>query len=293
MYHFLPIKKSKRTIFPKWQFLFTMFILFNTTLWAQNRTITGIVTSVVDQAPLPGVSVLVKGTSTGTTTDEKGRFTLSVPEKAILSVSYIGFLSENVDVGKQTNLSIILQSDTKSMDEVVVVGYGSIKRGDLTSATAHVGPKDFRQSGARNAMDLLQGKVAGLQVTRSGSNPNSGVSIQLRGATSIMGGNSPLIVVDGIPGGNMDLLQQEDIESIDVLKDGSAAAIYGTQANGGVILITTKKGKPGQTRFDYANYFRKEFVQRQPKFLSADEYRKKMEDGVFTGTDGGANVNAF
>lgn len=298
MDYFLPIKKNGKMLLTRWQFLFMILLLFSAPSWGQNRTITGIVTSGMDQAPLPGVSVLVKNTTVGTTTDEQGRFTLSIPENAVLAISYIGFLSENVNVGKQTHLSIILQSDTKSMDEVVVVGYGSIKRGDLTSATATVKPGDFRQSGARNAMDLLQGKVAGLQVTRGqGTNPNSSASIQLRGVTSISGSNAPLVVIDGIPGGNLDLLQQEDIESIDVLKDGSAAAIYGTQANGGVILVTTKKGKSGPTLFDYATYFRKEYVQRKPDFLSADEFRQKIAEeahqNLTSVNDAGGNVDAY
>lgn len=299
MNYFLPNNLFKRiTVEPLKRTLLVlitfMLCLESGVSFGQSHMISGIVTGSTDNAPLPGVSIRIKGTTIGTSTDGDGKFMLSVSANAVLEISYIGFVAQEIAVGKQNNLSIILQSDTRSMEEVVVVGYGSIKRSDLTSATAHVGPKDFRQSGARNAMDLLQGKVAGLQITKpGGSNPNGGASIQLRGATSIQGGNSPLIVVDGIPGGNMDLLQQEDIESIDVLKDGSAAAIYGTQANGGVILVTTKKGKPGQTRFDYANYFRKEFIQRKADFLTADEYRKKMEEGVFSGTDAGASVNAF
>lgn len=276
--------------------LFTVFININYTVsYAQDRMISGIVTSNADQNPLPGVSVRVQGTMLGTSTNEDGKFNLTVPANAILEISYLGHLTELIEVGSRSNLSIVLQTDAQSMEEVVVVGYGSIKRGDLTSATATVKPGDFRQSGARNAMDLLQGKVAGLQVTRGGgSNPNSGVSLQLRGATSIAGSNSPLVVIDGIPGGNLDLLQQEDIESIDVLKDGSAAAIYGTQANGGVVLVTTKKGKSGTTLFDYANYFRKEFVQMKPDFMNADQYRQKIAEGFISpDNDWGASVDAF
>src|SRR5205085_4018328 len=122
---------------------------------------------------------------------------------------------------------------------------------------------------------------AGLTITRtSGTNPNSGVNIQIRGATSLQGSNSPLIVIDGIPGGNLDLLQQDDIASIDVLKDGSAAAIYGTRANGGVILITTKKGREGPGRFDYSTYFRRESLASRPRFLTASQYRAKIAEGV-------------
>ena len=303
MNYFLPnnpfkritIESLRRTLLVLITFI---FCLESGVSFGQSHMISGIVTGSTDNAPLPSVSIRIKGTTIGTSTDEGGRFMLSVSANAVLEISYIGFLPQEIAVGKQTNLSIILQSDTRSMEEVVVVGYGSIKRGDLTSATASVKPSDFRQSGARNAMDLLQGKVAGLQVTRgSGTNPNSSAAIQLRGATSISGSNAPLVVIDGIPGGNLDLLQQEDIESIDVLKDGSAAAIYGTQANGGVILVTTKKGKSGATLFDYATYFRKEFVQRKPDFMTAEEYRQKIAEGadnrLTPDNDEGASVNAF
>src|SRR5690606_35680577 len=129
--------------------------------------------------------------------------------------------------------------------------------------------------------DLIQGKVAGLNITRTqGNNPNSGASIQLRGITSLTGTREPLIVIDGIPGGNLDLLQQEDIESFDVLKDGSAAAIYGTRGNAGVILITTKKGKSGDAKFEYSTYFQREFVDKKPNYLSASQFRGLIQDGI-------------
>src|SRR5690606_14668496 len=139
----------------------------------------------------------------------------------------------------QQFLNISMSPDNISMQEVVVVGYGTQERREVTSAVASVKEEDFNQGGARSPLDLIQGKVAGLNITRTqGNNPNSGVAIQLRGITSLTGTRTPLIVIDGIPGGSLDLLQQDDIESFDVLKDGSAAAIYGTRGNAGVILIT-------------------------------------------------------
>lgn len=263
--------------------------------YGQTKSITGVISSAVDQTPLPGVSVKIKGTNQGTSTDADGRFSLTVGENAVLQVFLMGYLSQEVSVGNRDVVNMILNSDSQSMDEVVVVGYGSLRRGNVASAIATVNADQFRQSGARNAMDLLQGKVAGLQITRtSGSNPNSTPALQLRGVTSVSGSNSPLVVVDGIPGGNLDLLQQEDIESISVLKDGSAAAIYGTQANGGVILVTTKKGAPGGTRFDFATYARKEWVQRKPDFMNAEEYRQKIAEGLIAqNNDWGGSVDAF
>ncbi|PZP51746.1 MAG: SusC/RagA family TonB-linked outer membrane protein [Pseudopedobacter saltans] len=182
-----------------------------------------------------------------------------------------------ISVGE--TVDIAMKPKEGDLDEVVVVGYGTMKKKDLTSAIVDVTPKDFNAGGARNAMDLIQGKVAGLNITRtSGSNPNSGVSMQLRGVASINGSNSPLVVIDGVPGGNLDLLQQSDIESISVLKDGSAAAIYGTRANGGVILVTTKKAKSGAPIYDYNGWVRKEYLYRYPKVLSAAQYRQRMSE---------------
>jgi TonB-linked SusC/RagA family outer membrane protein len=266
-----------------------LFMLLAHITYAQNRTVTGKVTDARNGEGLPGASVIVAGTTAGnsggttigTNTSADGSFSISVPTNATsLTVSSVGFSTQEVSIGNSNSVNVSLQFGGQSLDEVVVVGYGTQKRKEVTSAVATVKQEDFNQGGARNPLDLIQGKVAGLAITRTGSsNPNSGVAIQLRGVTSLTGSLSPLIVIDGIPGGNLDLLQQDDIESFDVLKDGSAAAIYGTRANGGVILITTKKGKSGPARFDYSNYFRKEFVTRRPDFLTAAEYRQKIAEG--------------
>ncbi|WP_239016319.1 SusC/RagA family TonB-linked outer membrane protein [Sphingobacterium corticibacter] len=274
----------------------TLLMLFTTgiqNLSAQSRNISGVVTSATDQSPLTGVTVRVKGSNTAAVTDDNGNFTIQAATNDVLQFSYIAFQSQEVRIGSSSRLQVVLRTDNRSMDEVVVVGYGTARKSEITAASTTVKAEDFRQSAARNAMDLLQGKVAGLQITRGGSNPNTGVSVQVRGATSISGTNSPLIIIDGIPGGNLDLLQQEDIESMTVLKDGSAAAIYGTQANGGVILVTTKKGVPGKTRFDYATYASKDVLQRQPDFMNAEQYRQKIDEGLIQPSqDFGSSINA-
>ncbi|WP_240773346.1 SusC/RagA family TonB-linked outer membrane protein [Pontibacter sp. SGAir0037] len=237
--------------------------------------------------PLPGASVSVKGTTTGTVTNANGEYTISVPSNtSVLVISYIGFITQEVPVNSRASINVVLAEDAAALSEVVVVGYGSQRREEITSAVSNVTQEDFRQSGARNALDLVQGKIPGLAITRTGgSNPNSGVNIQLRGAGSVSASTAPLIVIDGIPGGNLDLLQQDDIESISVLRDGSAAAIYGTRANGGVILVTTKKGKPGQARFDYNTYFRREYVRDRADFMNADQYRQKIAEGLISATN--------
>jgi TonB-linked SusC/RagA family outer membrane protein len=259
-------------------------------------SITGRVFSELGE-DMPGVNVVVKGTTIGVVTDASGRYTLEAPDgNGTLVFSFIGYSTQEVPIMNRTTIEVQMQPDITSLSEIVVVGYGTQKRAEITSSVATVKADQFRQTGARNAMDLVQGKVAGLTVTRvQGSNPNSSVSLSIRGVTSIDGSRAPLVIIDGIPGGNLDLLQQDDIESIDVLKDGSAAAIYGTQANGGVILVTTKKGKAGAATIDYATYFRREYVQRRPDFMTAGEYRARLAANQLPGTptDFGFSVDGF
>jgi TonB-linked SusC/RagA family outer membrane protein len=255
--------------------------------------------SVKDEknGPLPGVSVKVKGTTTVVSTDANGNFRIDVPSpSSVLVFTFIGYDTKEVAVGSQATLAVNLQPSSTTLKnvEIVSIGYGTISSKEVTSAVTHVSADEFRQSGSRNPLDLIQGKVPGLQLTRTGgSNPNSGVSVQLRGAVTVTGSSSPLFVIDGIPGGNPDLLQQDDIESVDVLKDGSGAAIYGTSANAGVIIITTKKGKTGPPVFNYSTYFRKEYVQNRPDFLTADEYRQKIASGELNQTDFGNTTDFY
>jgi len=256
------------------------------------QTVTGTVKNAATGEALSGVTVRVKGKNTAAQTDDAGNFSIAAENGDVLQVSFIGFKSQEVTVqGPKSVINLV--SNDEQIDAVVVVGYGTQKLKEVTSSVAHVDAEQFRQSGARNPLDLIQGKVAGLQVSRSGSNPNSGVATQIRGAISVTGSAGPLYVIDGIPGGNPDLLQQDDIESIDVLKDGSGAAIYGTSANAGVILITTKKGTPGQPQVNYSSYFRKDFVFNRPDFLTADEYRQKIDEGLLNQKDFGNTTDFF
>lgn len=262
---------------------------------AQQKNITGTVISATDELSLPGVSVKVKGSTSGTTTNENGGFSIQATPADELEFTYLGFELKTEKVGNRSIINVTLQEDRMSLDEVVVIGYGTQKRSEVTSAVATVKAENFNQGGSRSAMDLIQGKVAGLNITKTqGNNPNSGASIQLRGITSLTGTRTPLIVIDGIPGGSLDLLQQEDIESFDVLKDGSAAAIYGTRGNAGVILITTKKGKAGEPRFDYSTYFQREFVDLKPSYLNADQFRGLIKDGIVNETqDLGSSTDLY
>lgn len=251
-----------------------------TRLEVSQQTITGTVRNTSTGDPLAGVTVRVQGKDAVAQTDEAGNFDIAAETGDVLQVSFIGFATQQVTVRSAT-VQISLTPDSEALDEVVVVGYGTQRRKEITSAVASVKEEDFNRGGMRNPLELVQGKVAGLNITRTeGSNPNSGTNIQLRGMASLSGTNSPLIVIDGIPGGNLDLIKQGDIESIDVLKDGSAAAIYGTRGNGGVILVTTKKGKAGAPQFEYLTYGQTEIVNRRPTMLNASQFREKVVDGL-------------
>ena len=253
-----------------------VMLLFTLSAFTQTRTITGKVTGTQDQQPLAGVTVSIKGSTVSAQTEINGTYSIQLtPNARVLIFSFVGRESREVPVGNSNVIDTDLELSGKSLEDVVVVGYGTQKRKEITAAVATVKEEDFNQGGTRSPLDLIQGKVAGLSITRvRGNNPNEGAAIQLRGLTSLTGSLAPLIVIDGIPGGNLDLLQQNDIESFDVLKDGSAAAIYGTRANGGVILITTKKGKSGEPSFEYNTYLQREYIAKRPDVLSADEFLK-------------------
>ncbi len=269
-----------------------------TMLWQQSQAQKVVTGTVVDNAnlPIPGAGVKNITTGKSTITDSNGKFTIETnSENDVLRFTFIGYAQQEVRVGAQTSFRIkLLENTNTKLNEVVVIGYGALSRNEVTSAITKVDSADFRQSGSRNPLDLLIGKVAGLQVTRTGgTNPNSGVSIQLRGVTSLVGSQSPLIIIDGIPGGNLDLLQQDDIESFSILKDGSGAAIYGTRANAGVIIITTKKGRKGPSRFDYNAYVRTETLVKRPDFMNATEIKARVAAGEYTATDYGGDFDYF
>lgn len=269
-----------------------LILLLSATAIAADRQITGTVTSTEDNNPLPGVSVIVKGNSTiGTATDTEGKFKLTVPENATLVLSYIGYVTQEVAIGSQSTFTIAMESDQKLLTEVVVVGYGTQKKGDITSSIASIKREDFIQGAVRDASSLIQGKVAGLRITTPSGSPTSENQINLRGINSINGTSNPLILIDGIPGG-LNTVAPEDIESVDVLKDGSAAAIYGTRATGGVILITTRKNRSvtNRTTVEYNNYVNFQTIARRPELLTGDDYRQKISEGIAY-TDYGGNTD--
>ena len=242
--------------------------------WAQG-TVTGTVTDANDE-PLIGATVLVKGTSVGTSTDIDGKFSIAAAQGKTLVVSYVGYTTQEVPV-KGSTVNVVLKEDTALLDEVVVIGYGTMTRKDVTGSITTVNAKDLNVGAFTDPGQLLQGKVPGLVVVQN-SDPNGGVnSMTLRGASTLNGSTEPLYVVDGIPGVNLNLIPPSDIESIDVLRDASATAIYGSKAANGVIIVTTKKGSDGPARVTYQGYVSWEKIANDHKMMSADELRAYAE----------------
>jgi TonB-linked SusC/RagA family outer membrane protein len=254
-------------------FLTLMCAFVTLGLAAQGITVNGVVLDETNEAII-GASVVVKGTTVGTVTDLDGRFTLKdVPSQATLSVSYIGYTTKEVKVNGQTNLKVVLVTDDQVLDEVVVVGYGVQKKSDVTGAMARVGEKELKAMPVKNALEGMQGKTAGVDITSS-QRPGEVGSINIRGVRSINAEQGPLYVVDGmiIQNGGIENINPSDIESIDVLKDASATAIYGSRGANGVILVTTKKGKEGKVTLNYSGTVTFETLHDVTKQMTAAEW---------------------
>ena len=252
-------------------FVFVMLVV--QCAFAQDRTITGTVTDN-KQEPLIGVNVVVKGnTSVGAITDLNGKYSLSVPEgKATLVFSYIGYVPQEVSVGSRNTVDVVLVDDAQALDEVVVVGYGVVKKRDLVGSIASVKSQDITAVPTSNVLESMQGKIAGLDMTRSSGQPGSAFNFTIRGNRSLTASNAPLILVDGIAYGTDIDINPNDVESIEVLKDASTTAIYGSRGANGVILVTTKKGKEGKAKVDFNAYWGPSFSTNLPKVNNTEQY---------------------
>lgn len=254
-------------------------------------TVTGTVTDETGET-LIGATVMVKGTSIGVNTDLDGNFTIAnVPADGTLTISYVGYEPQEVEVKGRTTINVMMVNDTQSLDEVVVIGYGSLSRRELSSSIVQVNKENFQVGSMNNPMEMLTGKVAGLNVTTdSPADPNSSSSLQVRGATSLKAGNSPLVVIDGIAGGDIRNLAPEDIESMTVLKDAASAAIYGTRGANGVILVTTRRGNAGGegASVSYDGYVSMAFKRNVPEVLTPEEFRRSRRKA-----DYGYNTNWY
>lgn len=259
-------------------FLLLTLLSFSLTALAQQK-VTGKVKDSSGE-PVIGASVVVKGNNTmGTITDFDGNFMLDVPAKSVLVISYIGYVTQEVPTAGKNSLEIVLKEDTKTLDEVVVIGYGTQRKGDVTSSVASVKADNFVKGAVKDVEQLIQGKVAGLAITNPNGDPTGSTQIRLRGTNTIGGANTaPLVLIDGIPG-ELGTVAPEDVESVDVLKDGSAAAIYGTRGTNGVILITTKQAKGVDiNQVEYNGYVSTSLIAKKLDMLNADEFRTLYPD---------------
>lgn len=252
-----------------------LVLLMSTNAFAQRLTATGKVTDAAGLEVI-GASVLEKGTANGVVTNLDGEFSLSVGQNATLVISFIGY--KTIEVKATTNMNITLQEDNELLDEVVVIGYGSVKRKDVTTAVSTVSTKDLDQRPIVSAAQALQGKAAGVSVMQPSGEPGGGMSIRVRGTTSFNGSNDPLYVVDGVPVDNINFLSPNDIESLSILKDASSAAIYGSRAANGVVLITTKAGAEGNAKVALNVQYGMTKVAKSMDALNTEQYRELQEE---------------
>ncbi|MCR9064398.1 MAG: TonB-dependent receptor [Cytophagales bacterium] len=246
-------------------------MMFSLSTLAQVR-VTGKVTSNNDEA-LPGASVIVEGSSNGTTSDASGNFSISAPSKdAVLVFSFIGHETQSVAINGRSVVNVTLMESSEELSDVVVIGYGTVRKRDLTGAVTSVKSEDIKQVPAQNPLESIQGKVAGVDITRSNGSATSGINITIRGNRSIGAGNSPLFIVDGVQSSNIDNINPNDIESMEFLKDASSTAIYGWQGANGIVIITTKKGSTGAPKVTFNTYYGVSDVSRYPSVNDGPAY---------------------
>lgn len=279
----------KKTVARKLVSLLLMFVGLQYAA-AQQLNVKGTVTDPSGE-PVIGASVIVEGTKTGTSTDIDGNFTVSADAKGKLRISYIGYETQDVAVNGRTDIKVVLKENSAVLDEVVVIGYGTMDKKELTSAISHVSEKDFLSVSSLDPSMMIQGKVPGVSITNTGAgDPNNQASIQIRGVSSREAGLGPLIVIDGVPGGNLTNINPNDIASFDILKDGAASAIYGTRGSNGVILVTTKKGsKDGNTHTTYSGTLAWDVVKKELNMMNAQDYREVRLGWGDRGVDLGGN----
>lgn len=283
--------ESKNMKNSKFRLVLWVMLLFATlTTSAQQVKVTGTVT---DPGGEPLVGVSVKANASGTITDIDGKYSIDVPSAGSITFSYVGFETIVEKVNGRKNINVMLQEKNDVLNEVVVIGYGTMDKKELTSAISHVGEKDFLTISSLDPSMMIQGKVAGVSITNTGAgDPNNQASIQIRGVSSRSAGLGPLVVIDGVPGGNLTNINPNDIASFDILKDGAASAIYGTRGSNGVIVVTTKKGtKDGAMHTSYSGMTSWDVMKKELKMMNADEYRDVRLGWGDTGVDLGGNYD--
>lgn len=283
--------ESKTRQNSKFRLVLWVMLLFATlTASAQQVKVTGTVT---DPGGEPLVGVSVKAGATGAITDIDGKYSVDVASSGTISFSYVGFETIMEKVNGRKTINVTLKEKNDVLNEVVVIGYGTMDKKELTSAISHVGEKDFLTISSLDPSMMIQGKVAGVSITNTGAgDPNNQASIQIRGVSSRSAGLGPLVVIDGVPGGNLTNINPNDIASFDILKDGAASAIYGTRGSNGVIVVTTKKGtKDGNMHTSYSGMASWDVIKNELKMMNADEYRDVRLGWGDTGVDLGGNYD--
>ena len=260
----------------------------------QPKSVSGTVTSVSGE-PIPGVTVLIPGTTRGTITDFEGKYTLEIGNATQLNYSFVGLKTQTVEVAGRSVINVTMEEDAIALTEVVAIGYGTQTRREISGSVANISEKNFNKGVTQNAVDLLKGKVAGLTITQGSGDVTRDQTIRLRGTSSLTGSSQPFIVIDGVPGMSLSSVAPHDIESISVLKDASAAAIYGSRSASGVILVTTKKGKKDMSMVEYDGYVAFSDVTNVPDLLTAADWRDYASKNNIntTGLDKGANTDWF
>ena len=238
---------------------------------AQNIQLTGTVTDTTGETVI-GASVLEKGTTNGVITNIDGNFSLNVSPKAIIVISYVGYTTQEIPLNGAKNIKVVLREDTEMLEEVVVIGYGTMKKSDMTGAISSVDVEELSKRTTTNPAEALQGKIAGVNIMKAGGNAGAGVQVKIRGVKTF-GDNEPLYIIDGFPG-DINAVNPQDIQAMEVLKDGAAAAIYGSGAANGVIIVTTKNGKKGETKIDFSAYVSMTNVAKKLDLLNAEQYKK-------------------
>lgn len=255
--------------------IFCIAVTLPMTAFAQNIQVKG---SIIDsdKEAIIGASVIEKGTTNGVVSDFDGNFALTVPSNATIVISYVGYSTQEIAVNGRQTIDIVLSEDVEMLDELIVVGYGTLKKSDMTGAISSVDVDELSKRATTNPAEALQGKIAGVNIMKSGGNAGAGVQVKIRGVKTF-GDNQPLYIIDGFPG-DIENVNPQDIESMEVLKDGAAAAIYGSVAANGVIIITTKNGKKGETKIDFNAYISMVDVAKRLEMLNASQYKAKHKE---------------
>ncbi|HVU84289.1 MAG TPA: SusC/RagA family TonB-linked outer membrane protein, partial [Puia sp.] len=266
-----------------------LFLLVSTFFWltgiAQNNLITGRITTG-DGSPISGVSVTLKGSTTGTVTDAEGRFNINASPKQVLVFSYVGYKTKEVTVREEKNLEIHLEASDNNLNSVVVIGYGTQRKSDVTGAISSISEKSLKEVPVTDPAQMLQGRAAGVEVLNTGNKPGDGVSVRVRGRRSFNAGNDPLYVIDGVPiTGGLNDINPGDIESMEVLKDASATAIYGSRGANGVIIITTRRGRLGRTNVNYSGYYGVSTITRYADLMNGEQFAEYKRESRRAVTD--------